>query len=183
MKPGLPLPPEGHDLGLDMIESQCAASCDPGRAQPCLTLSNRSPPALPFFCMPSKHLVKRGCSVMHDIVAPGVQPHPPNSATDQACGPMPQSRICKISCLPILSWNALLCADDDDLLTWTKQEAPIIEHPPQGEALTGFRDPYIIQRCGGGRPWKIAIGSGIKGSGGTILQYTSDHLLEGASSS
>ena len=133
--------------------------------------------------MPSKHLVKRGYSVMHDIVAPGIQPHPPNSATDQACGTKSQSRICKISCLPILSWNSLLCADDDDLLTWTKQEAPIIEHPPQGEALTGFRDPYIIQRSGGGRPWKIAIGSGIKGSGGTILQYTSDHLLEGASSS
>ncbi len=72
------------------------------------------------------------------------------------------------------------CADDEDLLTWTKREMPVIEHPPQGKALTGFRDPYIIQRGGGGRPWRIAIGSGIKGSGGTILQYTSDHLLEGA---
>ena len=58
-----------------------------------------------------------------------------------------------------------------------------MEHPPQSRALTGFRDPYIIQRGGGGGPWKIAIGSGIKGSGGTILQYTSDHLLEGASPS
>ena len=29
MTPGLPLPPEGFDLGLDMIESQCAATCDP----------------------------------------------------------------------------------------------------------------------------------------------------------
>ena len=65
------------------------------------------------------------------------------------------------------------------MLTWTKREAPIIEHPPQGQALTGFRDPYIIQRGGEGRPWKIAIGSGFKGQGGTILQYTSDELLQG----
>ncbi len=65
------------------------------------------------------------------------------------------------------------------MLTWTKREAPIIEHPPQGQALTGFRDPYIIQRGGEGRPWKIAIGSGVRGQGGTILQYTSDELLQG----
>ncbi len=32
--PGSPLPPEGFDLGLDMIESQCAATCDPGEATP-----------------------------------------------------------------------------------------------------------------------------------------------------
>ena len=51
MKPGLPLPPEGHDLGLDMIESQCAATCDPGRAQSCLTLSNRSQPTCPSFLL------------------------------------------------------------------------------------------------------------------------------------
>lgn len=65
------------------------------------------------------------------------------------------------------------------MLTWTKRDAPIIEHPPRGQALTGFRDPYIIQRGGGGRPWKIAIGSGVKEQGGTILQYTSDELLQG----
>ena len=29
----MPLPPEGSDLGLDMIESQCAATCDPGTAK------------------------------------------------------------------------------------------------------------------------------------------------------
>ena len=65
------------------------------------------------------------------------------------------------------------------MLTWTKRDAPIIEHPPQGQKLTGFRDPYIIQRGGEGRPWKIAIGSGVRGQGGTILQYTSNELLQG----
>ena len=32
IEPGLPLPPEGMDLGLDMIESQCAAICDPSKS-------------------------------------------------------------------------------------------------------------------------------------------------------
>ena len=32
VSPGLPLPPDGLDLGLDMIESQCAATCDPGES-------------------------------------------------------------------------------------------------------------------------------------------------------
>lgn len=32
MSPGLPLPPDGLDLGLDMIESQCAATCDPSES-------------------------------------------------------------------------------------------------------------------------------------------------------
>ena len=68
------------------------------------------------------------------------------------------------------------------MLTWTKQDAPIIEFPPQGHALAGFRDPYIIQRGGPERPWRIAIGSGIKGKGGTILLYSSDNLLRGTRS-
>ena len=65
------------------------------------------------------------------------------------------------------------------MLEWTKQAVPIIEFPPQGQALAGFRDPYIIQRGGPERPWRIAIGSGIKGKGGTILLYSSDDLLQG----
>ena len=65
------------------------------------------------------------------------------------------------------------------MLRWAKQDAPIIEYPPQGQALAGFRDPYIIQRGGPQRPWRIAIGSGIKDKGGTILQYSSDDLLHG----
>ena len=54
-----------------------------------------------------------------------------------------------------------------------------MEFPPQGQVLVGFRDPYIIQRGGHMLPWRIAIGSGIKGKGGTILLYSSDDLLQG----
>ena len=62
---------------------------------------------------------------------------------------------------------------------WTKRGEPLIPFPPSGD-LVGFRDPYIIQRGdGAGKPWKLIVGSGIKGQGGTLLLYTSPTLLEG----
>ena len=45
----------------------------------------------------------------------------------------------------------------------------------------GFRDPFIIQRGDGlNRPWRMLVGSGVKGKGGTLLLYESGSLLEGA---
>lgn len=64
-------------------------------------------------------------------------------------------------------------------MAWTKQSRPLIELPPPNEGLVGFRDPYIIQRGVNGRHWKLIIGSGVKGNGGTILLYTSEDLLNG----
>lgn len=47
-------------------------------------------------------------------------------------------------------------------------------------SLTGFRDPFIIQKGGGGAKWRLILGSGIKGKGGTILLYESDDVRTGA---
>ena len=44
----------------------------------------------------------------------------------------------------------------------------------------GFRDPYVIQVGGSGRDWRIIIGSGIAGKGGTLLVYASKELASGA---
>ena len=64
---------------------------------------------------------------------------------------------------------------DDNLVEWTKREEPAITHPPSGRPLTGFRDPFIIQRGSkGSTPWRLIIGSGTKEQGGTILLYESD---------
>lgn len=68
---------------------------------------------------------------------------------------------------------------DDDLVTWTKESRPVIELPPQNEGLVGFRDPYIIQRGVDGNSWKLLLGSGVKGKGGTLLLYESENLLSG----
>ena len=68
---------------------------------------------------------------------------------------------------------------DVDLIRWHKQEQPIIPHPPENMKLTGFRDPYIIQTGGPDRKWKMLLGSGIEGKGGTLLVYESTDLTSG----
>lgn len=72
---------------------------------------------------------------------------------------------------------------DEDLTKWVKQKQPILPLPPEDLGkLTGFRDPFIFQRKSDSSPWKMIIGSGIKGKGGTILIYHSETLTEGTES-
>ena len=68
---------------------------------------------------------------------------------------------------------------DKDLIRWQKQEHPIIAHPPDNMKLTGFRDPYIIQKGGPNQKWKMLLGSGIEGQGGTLLLYEATDLTSG----
>ena len=74
-------------------------------------------------------------------------------------------------------WPLLMtlgCSGDDNLVEWTKLDEPAIAHAPEGKPLTGFRDPFIIQKGGKGKPWRLIIGSGTKQHGGTILLYESN---------
>ena len=59
-------------------------------------------------------------------------------------------------------------------MEWKKLDQPAIAHGPEGKPLTGFRDPFIIQKGGKGKPWRLIIGSGTKEHGGTILLYESN---------
>jgi hypothetical protein len=43
----------------------------------------------------------------------------------------------------------------------------------------GFRDPFVIEAGGGGRDWRIVLGSGIAGRGGALLVYASPELTSG----
>ena len=69
---------------------------------------------------------------------------------------------------------------DKKLIKWDKREKPIIPHPPENMKLTGFRDPYIIQRGDGQNKWKMLLGSGIEGQGGTLLVYEASQLDSGS---
>ncbi len=66
-----------------------------------------------------------------------------------------------------------------DMLTWQKNERnPVIEGPPpdvRRAAGGDFRDPYVWREDG---VWYMVIGSRIEGSGGIILLYRSDDLMD-----
>lgn len=65
-------------------------------------------------------------------------------------------------------------ATSQDLLAWEKYAGnPIIAAPPDGMAVTGFRDPYVW-RAGG--LWHMLVGSGIRDVGGAALLYQSPDL-------
>ena len=66
-----------------------------------------------------------------------------------------------------------------DLRMWKKLDAPVIPSPPRSD-LVGFRDPYVFARGGAGRPWKLLLGSGVAGRGGTLLVYRAASLTSGA---
>lgn len=61
----------------------------------------------------------------------------------------------------------------DNLRTWQKHNGnPVIPQRPRDD-LEGFRDPFVWQE---GNSWYMALGSGIKGQGGTVLLYKSADL-------
>ena len=66
--------------------------------------------------------------------------------------------------------QCLATSTDPDLRTWRKLDKPVLDGPPPGLQVTGFRDP-----C----PWKdrdtwyLGVGSGFNKIGGAVLLYTS----------
>ena len=70
-----------------------------------------------------------------------------------------------------------LAMSHDNLRTWTRYDQnPVIAVPPPIKDLDeGFRDPYVWKEDGN---WFMAIGSGVKGQGGTILLYRSPDLVQ-----
>jgi beta-fructofuranosidase len=68
-----------------------------------------------------------------------------------------------------------LATSTDDLLTWHKHPAnPVIAAPPPDLDVLGFRDHSVWKEDG---LWYQAIGSGIRGVGGTVLLYRSPDLV------
>ncbi len=74
------------------------------------------------------------------------------------------------------TWRETQClavAQDDDLRTWKKFPEPVIAAPPDGLAVTGFRDPCVWREHD---QWMLIVGSGILHKGGAILLYNSPDL-------
>ncbi len=95
------------------------------------------------------------------LVYTGVENAPPDSVTlDDSAGKLRETQM-------------LATAEDSDLLKWKKQETPIIRTPPEGMAVTGFRDPCPWHEADG---WYLGVGSGERGKGGCVLLYRSNDV-------
>jgi beta-fructofuranosidase len=59
---------------------------------------------------------------------------------------------------------------DDDLHSFIKRDKPVIDGPPPGLQVTGFRDPFSWKE---GDTWYVGVGSGFPQIGGAVLLYRS----------
>jgi len=59
---------------------------------------------------------------------------------------------------------------DRDLRTWRKRDRPVIEAPPPGPKIVGFRDPFSWKDDD---TWYAGVGSGFEHRGGVVLLYRS----------
>ena len=92
---------------------------------------------------------------------------------------------------------AAVAGGGGDLEAWTKQEELVIScppppptgdgddadadantnadaHPKPWTGWSGFRDPFVFQRCTPTTPWRLVLGSGLAGGRGEVLVYESD---------
>jgi beta-fructofuranosidase len=69
--------------------------------------------------------------------------------------------------------QCLAFSDDPNLILWEKIPTPIVPKPPDGLAITGFRDPSAWRQ---GDVYYMTVGSGIAQSGGCVLLYRSKDL-------
>jgi beta-fructofuranosidase len=66
--------------------------------------------------------------------------------------------------------QCLAMSTDPELGRWTKLPKPVLEAPPPGLKVTGFRDPCPWKD---GDTWYMVVGSGFNKVGGAVLLYTS----------
>jgi len=69
--------------------------------------------------------------------------------------------------------QCLAWSDDPLLVKWTKDPQPIVGRPPEGMAITGFRDPSAWRQ---GDWYYMTVGSGVENVGGCVLLYRSKDL-------
>ena len=66
--------------------------------------------------------------------------------------------------------QCLATSMDADLRTWQKLDKPVLDGPPPGLKVTGFRDPCPWKD---GDIWYLGVGSGFSRIGGAVLLYRS----------
>jgi beta-fructofuranosidase len=73
----------------------------------------------------------------------------------------------------LVETQCVAIANDDSLRTWSKLPAPVIQAPPAGLVVNGFRDPSPWRQQDW---WYMVLGSGFANRGGAVLLYRSKDL-------
>ncbi|WIA38806.1 hypothetical protein OEZ86_002088 [Tetradesmus obliquus] len=69
---------------------------------------------------------------------------------------------------------------DPELKEWVKLPGQFLPQPPADMALSGWRDPFILERPSASSPWwYVMVGAGVKETCGTALVYRSGDLRQG----
>lgn len=80
----------------------------------------------------------------------------------------------------IHTWIAFVCSGDPDLKEWQQLPGTFLPQPPADMDITGWRDPFVLERPSEGNPWwYVMVGAGVKHKTGTALVYRSKHLKTG----
>ncbi len=66
--------------------------------------------------------------------------------------------------------QCIAISNDKDLMHYDKLPKPVIDGPPNGMKVTGFRDPFAWKD---GDTWYVGVGSGFNKLGGALLLYRS----------
>ncbi len=66
--------------------------------------------------------------------------------------------------------QCMATSTDPELRVWKKLDKPVLESPPPGLQVTGFRDPCPWKD---GDTWYLGVGSGFTRTGGAVLLYSS----------
>ena len=74
---------------------------------------------------------------------------------------------------PLRESQCLATSTDPELKEWSKLPEPIIDAPPPGMNVTGFRDPSPWRQ---GDWWYMTVGSGFPHQAGAVLLYRSKDL-------
>lgn len=117
---------------------------------------------------PDKDGCWSGSAVIHNgvptLVYTGACFQGPNEFADRTKGLVVERQMVAVAADP----------RDPDLLKWTKiPENPVLAAPPEGMAVTGWRDPALWREAGA---WYMVIGAGVRGGAALTLLYRSGDL-------
>lgn len=163
-----------HPTPLSAVTTSANRVCFLTSKHPCLT-----PQQQHITCCISMLPQPHSCSALSRPEASGT-----GRALQTRSRPCPLQPFSEHACLTVLHHAATPPrrpnAADPELKEWVKLPGQFLPQPPADMALSGWRDPFILERPSASSPWwYVMVGAGVKETCGTALVYRSGDLRQG----